>query len=407
MPHRRRRYAAQDILRALSFSPIVGILGHRQVGKTTLLESIARTYRSMDDEDVLRSAEAGPKAFVARLRGLRDGIDECQRVPALFPALKERVRVRRTPGQFLLTGSVRFTSRRAIRESLTGRIVNCELFPFTISEIKGLPLSDLGPKLVSRRVSSEDELARLLPAPVPGAREEIERYATRGGLPGLWLMRDDRLRERRLAEQLATILDRDIRQVYPTTLSYRQLLDFLTELALREGRPLRFSDIARKVRIADATQHKLLYAMEAVFLIRVFPVAGGMRGPVVRLEDQAESAYLRSILQDKADPLPPAESMLYRHVRVQFAYHAQGRRDFFHYQTRGGARVPLAVQTADGVLGFMVTEEPSPARSHLAGAASFFKAYPNSRIVYVSTDPRAAPAWIDGRSFSIPLRYFV
>jgi AAA domain len=75
-------------------------------------------------------------------------IDEAQLFPALFPALKAHVRINKRKGQFLLSGSVRFTSKADIRESLTGRIVSLELLPFTISGAAGVPLPDLRERLL-------------------------------------------------------------------------------------------------------------------------------------------------------------------------------------------------------------------------------------------------------------------
>ena len=135
MAHERIRHASDRLKRLLGFSPIVGIFGHRQVGKTTLLSRHVRSYATLDLRAQLDRAEADPQAFVSSATEYPFGIDEAQLAPALFPALKEHVRVHRRPGQFILSGSVRFTSRKAIRESLTGRIVHLELLPFTQAEI--------------------------------------------------------------------------------------------------------------------------------------------------------------------------------------------------------------------------------------------------------------------------------
>jgi len=90
----------------------------------------------------MSQAQASPTVFLASKPGHPLVIDECQLAPALFPALKEWVRVRKSPGQFLLTGSVRFSSRKAIRESLTGRMIAWELLPMDWSEMHGTPLPD-------------------------------------------------------------------------------------------------------------------------------------------------------------------------------------------------------------------------------------------------------------------------
>lgn len=40
MPHERKRYVNANVAKALAYSPIVGIVGQRQVGKTTVLETV-------------------------------------------------------------------------------------------------------------------------------------------------------------------------------------------------------------------------------------------------------------------------------------------------------------------------------------------------------------------------------
>ena len=126
MPHLRNRYVQDLIRKAKAHSPLIGILGHRQVGKTTVLESMCKAYVTLDVRSQLILANENPEEFLKLNSKYFQGIDECQLSPDLFPALKEHVRKNKSPGQYLLSGSVRFTSRNAIRESLTGRIINFE-----------------------------------------------------------------------------------------------------------------------------------------------------------------------------------------------------------------------------------------------------------------------------------------
>jgi predicted AAA+ superfamily ATPase len=408
MPHQRERYLKEGFVKTLNFSPIVGVLGHRQVGKTTLIESIAKKYFTLDDEDTLLAATESPKKFLAELSGTGNALDECQMAPGLFPALKEVVRKNKQPGQFILSGSVRFTSRKAIRESLTGRIINHELLPFTVSELIHAPLSELGLKLASTRITSDDTLATLLPDHLDSnLKIEVDKYFIRGGLPSLCFVRDIQLRQRKIMDQLNTILDRDIRLIYPTSVSYNQLLDFLQELALSEGLPIQFSDIQKKVKLSDVTQKKLIYALESVFLIRKLPIKGGKKNFVIRLEDQAESHFLRSTEKSSTTSLIEWEGLLYRHIRAQFVYKLGIKFDFFHYQTRGGAKVPIAVETSDGTIGFIPMFEAKPNRSELASASSFFSAIPNSKIIYCPLDFKVSPTVLNERSFVIPIKYFL
>jgi len=44
VPHLRRRHIIDLVKNSLIFSPIVGLLGHRQVGKTTFLNIFTNHY---------------------------------------------------------------------------------------------------------------------------------------------------------------------------------------------------------------------------------------------------------------------------------------------------------------------------------------------------------------------------
>lgn len=93
---------------ALADTPVVLIHGPRQCGKTTLARIVGEAkgyaYFSFDDGVVLAAAREDPMGFIGDLPE-RVILDEVQRVPELFTALKSTVDRDRAPGRFLLTGS--------------------------------------------------------------------------------------------------------------------------------------------------------------------------------------------------------------------------------------------------------------------------------------------------------------
>lgn len=117
------RYLQQQVLDALSDTPVVCILGSRQVGKTTLARQLepGRTYVSFDDNKMLAAARYDPLGFVA---GLPDRVilDEVQRVPELLTAIKLSVDNDRRPGRFILTGAANLLLLPNVQESLAGRM---------------------------------------------------------------------------------------------------------------------------------------------------------------------------------------------------------------------------------------------------------------------------------------------
>lgn len=322
-------------------------------------------------------------------------------MPRIFPALKEWVRLHKRPGQFLLTGSVRFTSQKSIRESLTGRIVNIELLPMSLSELDQEPpaqaLFDLhGRKLFSIR----DEEPVADPKRVRQRRLAINSFTKTGGLPGLCFLRDQSLRNARIKTQLETILDRDLRMIYPTRTSFRELLDLTTELARNQGRPLRISDLRRQTGASVRTVQNIVQSLESLFLLRTLKVEGEGRSHVAFFEDPAESSYLCSA---ELSPAIVNEHLCFLFLRSSFAYRPGVEAQLFQFRTRGGSVVPVAARTAEGVTGCIPIEDSEiPSRKERAAARSFLSAYSQSKILFV-TFTGSKRKYIDPRSLLVPI----
>ena len=119
------RLAEQGLLDALADSPVVLIHGPRQCGKTTLArlvgDRLGYGYVTFDDEVAQLAAQSDPAWFLDSLPR-RAILDEVQRVPLLFAALKAMVDRVRTPGRFLLTGSSNVLLVPRLADSLAGRM---------------------------------------------------------------------------------------------------------------------------------------------------------------------------------------------------------------------------------------------------------------------------------------------
>ncbi len=158
------RYIESRLAEALEDSPVVLIHGPRQCGKTTLAQTVcapsqltwggeAITWRetplsflssstrdyeyvSFDDDNLRAGAQTDPMGFVYDLPE-RVILDEVQRVPELFTALKLEVDRRRMPGRFVLTGSSNILLIPKLADSLAGRMEVVRLHPLGQDEIQG------------------------------------------------------------------------------------------------------------------------------------------------------------------------------------------------------------------------------------------------------------------------------
>ncbi len=380
MPHDRKRHFEESFASLIKHARIVGIVGHRQTGKSTFTEKHSNEYVTLDDENALRLANSNAPDFLKSLKGHLSAIDECQMAPPLFPALKVRVGTSQKPGQFILTGSVRFTSRGAIRESLTGRIVNVEMLPLVLTELVSEKNSDALLKLM--RHGQLSDVLKSLRAPhsvIVKYKKEIERYFGFGGLPGLCFVRNPKTRQSLLKDLLETILDRDIRLVYPTTVPYAQIRDLCQYLAKHSMDPVNYQEAKRQTGLTPSTLKKILHALESVFLLRRIAMTGDYRGDLYWFEDQVERQYFSDGLMEESDWV----GLLYRNARAQFQYRVGELAEFSHFRTRGGAEVPLVISSQGVHLGLFVLDAADDInRSKVASAESFLKRYDRARVLF-------------------------
>src|SRR5438094_1266324 len=118
--------------------PVVVLTGARQTGKTSTLRRLfpRPAFVSLDLPTEAEQAEKEPAAFLRR-HPAPAIIDEVQYAPALFRHLKVAVDAHRDrAGQFLLTGSQKFTLMKGVSESLAGRADIVELETLSLAEIE-------------------------------------------------------------------------------------------------------------------------------------------------------------------------------------------------------------------------------------------------------------------------------
>ncbi len=137
MIERHAKTALQD---ALSDTPVVLIHGPRQSGKSTLGQALdpGRKYVTLDDPIALSLARRDPRAFLETYPA-PVMIDEAQRAPELFLAIKLNVDRDRKPGKFLLTGSANVLNLPKLADSLAGRMEIVDLLPFSQGELENHP----------------------------------------------------------------------------------------------------------------------------------------------------------------------------------------------------------------------------------------------------------------------------
>ena len=256
------RWAARTVEHALSVRRIVYIAGARQCGKTTLLDQVSAPdadRRTLDDDAIRRAAASSPKEFVERRGSGPMLIDEVQKVPALFPAMKMRVDKDRTPGQYLITGSTSLGANPNIHESLAGRM-----------------------KTVRLRTISEGEFLGRSPGFLDGAFEgdftkppsgydkrRILDIAFRGGYPEASALPAEERSDWHL-DYLDALLERDVRDIQEIR-NLPALRRMAVGLAGYSSKFLNKAEFARACEVSKPTVDTYVAALEALYLFDQVP----------------------------------------------------------------------------------------------------------------------------------------
>jgi uncharacterized protein len=253
------RSLSSKLWRALSDTPVVGLLGPRQCGKTTLARSLEPqyTYFSFDEEATLAFARSDPAGFVAALPE-QAVLDEVQRVPELLRALKLAVDSKRRPGRFVLTGSANLLQLPNLGDSLAGRMEVLYLQPLSAAELARKPGRFLA-HLLAGHFQAE------LRPPASKSQKWVPRLLT-GGFPEAVARTPDRARVWHRS-YIKTLIERDARDV--SRLRDASALARLLELmALRTGELLNVANLGNELDLQRGTIDNYLDVSERLFLLK-------------------------------------------------------------------------------------------------------------------------------------------
>ena len=312
-----RSAAAARLKTALEENPVCALLGPRQCGKSTLAREFSdgREVRWFDLEDSGdRAALRQPELALSPLRGLVV-IDEVQREPGLFAALRPLADRRGAPVRFLVLGSASPTIVRGVSESLAGRV--------GFVDLGGLNLAEVGPK----------------------ARDALW---LRGGFPRSFLATTDPASARWRSDFLRSFLEQDLPQLGVRTAA-ETLRRFWTMIAHFHGQVWNGAEFARALSASEPTARHYLDLLCGTYMVRRLQPwhtnlgKRELKAPKIYVRDSGLLHRLLGITDRDSLLSHPKLGASWEGFALEQILAACGAEDTYYWATHNGAELDLVL----------------------------------------------------------------
>ena len=380
--HYLPRIASGLLERALAASPVAVLMGARQTGKSTLVQSEPflgdRLYLTLDDLETREHARMAAGDLLGSAPRLT--LDEVQHEPDLLLAVKRAVdeeRPRRN-GRFVLTGSANLLLMQRVSETLAGRATYVNLWPMTRRERLGLGTSGLWSELLSVRAPEWIDLLDSRPSVPADWRDEVRRggYPT----PAVELASDD-ARSLWFDGYLRTYLERDLQ----TMAAIGNLVDFrrlMRAACLRVGTTVNQTELGRDTRIPRATVQRYLNLLETSYqLVRLEPYSVNrtkrlIKTPKLYWSDPGLALWLSGAPTPSGshfETLVLLDLLVWRDSQIPAP-------EVLYWRTTTNLEVDFVVEIGDRLLPVEVKATANPGYSDTRGLRAFREEYPEQCI---------------------------
>ncbi len=310
----------ESLNETLSYFPVVGIIGPRQVGKTTLAKELLiqlkkeSVYIDLENpRDISKLFE--PVLFFENNIEKCIVLDEIQRMPELFPVLRSMVDLKREPARFIILGSASPELIRDSSESLAGRIAYEELTPFNLTEISS----------------------------------ELYKHWISGGFPDAFLAPNNKIRIKWLSNFIQTYIERDL-PLLGLDINRNTIRKIWTMIAHMHGNVINMNNIGKSLELSSTTIKKYLTFLEDAFLIRqLYPYAANVKkrlvkSPKVYIRDSGILHHLLNIGNFNDLEYNPILGASWEGYAIeQITQKLSSDTKYFFYRTHVGAECDLVI----------------------------------------------------------------
>ncbi|MBW8074466.1 MULTISPECIES: ATP-binding protein [Metallibacterium] len=401
------RYALPRLTEALADSPVVLIHGPRQCGKTTLAQTQGRhskyAYLSFDDDVARVAAQADPAGFVSDLPE-RMILDEVQRVPALFAALKIAVDRKRVPGRFILTGSANVLLVPKLADSLAGRMQILRLHPLAQCELTRHAPGFLDALFEGRFKFRQSE--RL--------GDRLAQRIAAGGYPAALARPAGRRRAAWYRDYLEALVQRDVRDL--ARISSLDVLPRLLALAAAQTAQLfNMTALAAPFQLSRPTIGDYVTLLERVFLLERLPpwhsnrISRLIKTPKLHLGDTGLACALlgvdaAALAADRPLLGRILETFVFQELRRQASWHDEPLA-FSHFRDKDGVEVDIVIERgARALVGVEVKAAATVTAADFRGLRKLREAAGKRFVAGVVLYDGEVSVRFDDQLYAVPLR---
>jgi hypothetical protein len=377
------RYLQEKCSSSRPFYPVQLIVGPRQAGKSTLANKLLEEWGggsrfSFDTPQDIARFRADPELFFHNL-AYPALLDEVQHVPELFQYVKAHVDKQPSREcQMILTGSQQFHIMRHVSESLAGRVLIKELYPFCVAEAQDRDATILSSRLVDLLTGSLTPSLNVHVGVL--SQVVISEHILRGGYPPVqFLPALDHCREW-LRSYLQTYIQRDIRdlsQVHDLGLFHR----FVQLLAGRTARLVNYSELGRDLGVNYKTVQHYLSLLEASYVWKTLPPFFRntekrlVKSPKGIMLDTGLVCVLTGIFSRESLEASPLRGAIFESFVISellklcsaFSFDAQ----LFHFRSAGGVEVDVVIEYGGRYIPIEIKYSAATQRAWGTGIARF------------------------------------
>lgn len=369
-----KRKLEKPIKQALKQFPVVLVTGPRQSGKSTLLQNTLKKYNYVNLDDVLirNLAESDPQLFLNTYKTPLI-IDEIQYAPSLLSYIKIKVdKDRRNYGQYVLTGSQIFSLMKGVSETLAGRIMIFQLYPFSWKEIPNInPYNEM--------VMANQMLKGFYP-----------EFQVQPNLNQKYWH----------SSYLSTYIERDIR-IIRNIHNLKQFHRYLVLLAARSAQLFNLNEISKECGISQTTAKDWLNILESASIVYLLePYSKNItkrviKSPKLFFIDTGLLCYLLRIENAKQLIHSPFAGHIFENMVVMekiktFAEKGE-RAPCYFYKAKGGREIDLIVDYGDKFEAYEIKFSSMPCSRMTQPLLKFKNEYSTTKTILLNLRKKKFP----------------